>query len=122
MKNIVLSSFVLLLFACSKSKTLSPSETAKIVAKSFYHGDEETLKKHTTASGFANLSSIQSMFVQDKDSNTDFKIVEEATEGDVVWIKYTTAFDPKGSIFKLVQEDGQWKVTHNRPRDNGPFL
>jgi len=121
MKNIVLSSFVLLLFACSESKTLSPSETAEIVAESFYHDDGETLKKHTTASGFENLSSIQSMFAQDKDSKTDFKIVEKATENNVVWIKYTTAFDPKASIFKMVQEDGQWKVTHNGPRDKGPF-
>ena len=121
MKNIVLLSFVFLLFACSESKTFSPSETAKVVAESFYHGDEETLKKHTTASGFENLSSIQSMFAQDKGSNTDFKIVEEVTEGDVVWIKYTTAFDSKASIFKLVQEDGQWKVNQNGPRNKGPF-
>ena len=121
MKNIVLFSFVLLLFACSENKTRSPSETAKVVAESFYHDDEETLKKHTTASGFENLLSIQSMFAQDKDSKTEFKIVEEATEGDVVWIKYTTDFDPKASIFKLIKEDDQWKVTHNGPRDKGSF-
>ena len=91
------------------------------MAESFYHEDEETLKKHTTVSGFEKLSSIQSMFAQDKDSKTDFKIVEEAIEGEVVWVKYTTAFDPKASIFKLVQEQGQWKVTHNELRDKGPF-
>ena len=104
-----------------KIRTRSPSETPKVVAESFYHDDEETLKKHTTASGFENLLSIQSMFAQDKDSKTEFKIVEEATEGDVVWIKYTTDFDPKASIFKLIKEDDQWKVTHNGPRDKGSF-
>ena len=71
--------------------------------------------------GYANLSSIQEMFVQDKNSKSDFKVVDEAMEGQVAWIKYSTAYDPKPGIFKLVKEDGHWKVTHNGPRDNGPF-
>ena len=49
---------------------MSPSETAKVVAESFYQGDKATLKKHTTADGFANLSSIQDMFAEDKNSET----------------------------------------------------
>ena len=82
MKNLVICSFLLLFFSCSENKNLSPSQTAKVVAESFYHGDEATLKKHTTAEGYANLSSIQGMFTED---------------------------------------NGQWKVTHNEPRDKGPF-
>ncbi len=100
---------------------MSPSETAKVVAESFYHGDKASLKKHTTEEGYANLSSIQEMFVQDKNSKSDFKVVDEAMEGQVAWIKYSTAYDPKPGIFKLVKEDGHWKVTHNGPLDNGPF-
>ena len=100
---------------------MSPSETAKVVAESFYHGDKATLKKHTTEEGYTNLSSIQDMFVQDKNSESNFKIVDEAMEGNVAWIKYSTAYDPKPGVFKLVQKDGQWKVTHNGPRDKGPF-
>ncbi|NGX82711.1 hypothetical protein [Aequorivita sp. KMM 9714] len=121
MKNLVICSFLLLFFSCSENKNLSPSETAKVVAESFYHGDEATLKKHTTAEGYANLSSIQAMFTEDKDSEAHFKVVDEAMDGEVAWVKYSTAYDPKSGVFKLVQEDGQWKVTHNGPRDKGPF-
>lgn len=42
-------------------------------------------------------------------------------EGEVAWIKYSTVYDPKPGVFKLVKKDGQWKVTHNGPRDKGPF-
>ncbi len=121
MKKLVFYSLVLLFLSCSENKNLSPSETAKIVAESFYHGNDSNLKKHTTAEGYANLSSIQDMFAQDKDLEADFKIIDEAMEGDSAWIKYSTAYDPKPGVFKLVQEDGQWKVTHNGPKDKGPF-
>ena len=121
MKKLVFYSLVLLFLSCSENKNLSPSETAKIVAESFYHGNDSNLKKHTTAEGYANLSNIQAMFVQDKDSEANFKIVDEAMEGETAWIKYSTTYDAKPGVFKLVQEDGQWKVTHNGPRDKGPF-
>ena len=121
MKKIVICSLVILFISCSQTKNLSPSETAKVVAESFYHGDEATLKKHTTAEGYANLSSIQAMFAQNKNSASSFKIVDEAMDGKVAWVKYSTTYDPKPGVFKLVQEDGQWKVAHNGPRDKGPF-
>jgi len=121
MKNLVICSLVLLFISCSENKNMSHTETAQIVAESFYQGDKATLKKHTTDDGYANLSSIQDMFVQDKNSESDFKIVDEAMDGEFAWIKYSTAFDPKPGVFKLVQEDGQWKVAHNGPRDKGPF-
>lgn len=121
MKNLVIFSIILLVVSCSENKNLSPSETVKIVATSFYHGDAATLKKHTTTEGYANLSSIQEMFSEDEDSEINFKVVEEAMNGEVAWIKYSTAYDPKPGVFKLIKEDGQWKVTHNGPRDKGPF-
>lgn len=121
MKHIVICSLVILFISCSQNENLSPTETAKVVAESFYHGDEATLKKHTTEEGYANLSSIQEMFAQDKSSDSNFKIVDEAMEEKVAWIKYSTDYDPKPGVFKLVQENGQWKVTHNGPRDRGPF-
>ncbi len=121
MKRLLICSLVLLFLSCSENKNLSPSETAKIVAQSFYHGNDSNLKKYTTAEGYANLSSIQDMFAQDKNSEAKFKLVDEAMEGETAWIKYSTAYDPKPGIFKLVKENGQWKVTHNGPRDKGPF-
>jgi hypothetical protein len=121
MKNIAIYSLVFLFLACAGKQDLSPSETAKIVAESFYHGDKETLKEYTTASGYANLSSIQEMFTEDKDSESNFQVVDKKTESEVAWIKYSTSYDPKPGVFKMVKEEGQWKVTHNGPRDKGPF-
>lgn len=121
MKHIFIFTLLISFLSCSETKNLSASETAKVVAESFYHGDKATLKKHTTAEGYANLSSIQEMFAQDKNSESHFKIVDETMEGDVTWIKYSTAYDTKPGVFKLIQEDGKWKVTHNGPRDKGPF-
>lgn len=121
MKNLIFCSLVLFFFSCLENKNLSPSETAKVVAESFYHGDEVTLKKHTTAEGYANLSSIQEMFSEDKDSEAHFKVIDDVLDGEVAWVKYSTTYDPKPGVFKLVKENEQWKVTHNGPRDKGPF-
>ncbi|WP_300435451.1 hypothetical protein [Christiangramia sp.] len=121
MKKMLIYSLLILFFSCAENNNLSPDETAKIVAESFYYGDEATLKKHTTAEGYANLASIQSMFIEDKNSEADFKVVDKAIEDDVAWIKYSTSYDTKPGIFKLVQNDGRWKVTHNGPREKGPF-
>ncbi len=121
MKKIAVFSLVVLFLSCAGKQNLSPSETAKIVAESFYHGDKATLKEYTTESGYANLSSIQEMFTEDKYSESDFKVVDEQKEGDITWIKYSTAYDPEPGIFKLVKENDQWKVTHNEPKDRGPF-
>lgn len=121
MKKIAVFSLVVLFLSCAEKQDLSPSETAKIVAESFYHGDKATLKEYTTVSGYTNLSSIQEMFTEDKNSESDFKVVDEQREGEATWVKYSTSYDPKPGIFKLVKEDGQWKVTHNEPTDRGPF-
>lgn len=121
MKNVVIFSVVLLFISCLEHKHGSPSETAKVVAESFYHGDEATLKKYTTAEGFSNLHSIQTLFIENEHSESHFRIISEPMDGEFAWVKYTTAYDPKPGVFKLVKEDGLWKVTHNIPSDKGPF-
>lgn len=121
MKKLIIYLLLPLFLSCTGTNEKSPSETAKIVAESFYQGDKVTLKKYTTKEGFANLSSIQDLFAQDKDSASEFKLIEEKTSKDIAWIKYSTSYDPKPGVFKLVQEDGQWKVTHNGPQEKIPF-
>ncbi|QDO95273.1 hypothetical protein FNB79_15265 [Formosa sediminum] len=121
MKHLFLFTAVFFLISCSENKTYSPSETAKIVAESFYHNDTSTLKEYTTTVGYSNLKSIQDMFIVDKDSDINFKVLDEAMDGDIAWIKYTTKSDPTPGVFKLIKENGTWKVTHNGPRDRGPF-
>ncbi|SHF41038.1 hypothetical protein SAMN05444483_1012 [Salegentibacter echinorum] len=121
MKKFVIYSMILMLISCAEVKNNSPSETAKIVAESFYQGDKESLKAHTTEEGYSNLSSIQDMFVEDANSESNFKVMDEEIEAEVAWIKYSTAYDPKPGVFNLIKKDGKWKVTHNGPREKGPF-
>ncbi|WP_339655746.1 hypothetical protein [uncultured Salegentibacter sp.] len=121
MKRMIICSITLLLFSCSEKKTLSPSQTAEIVVESFYHGEKDKLEEYTTDEGYAYLSSIQALFTVDKSSAVNFKVIQEVMDGDEVWIQYATGYDPTPGVFKLVKEDGQWKVAHNGPRAKGPF-
>jgi hypothetical protein len=121
MKRIVIFSLVLLFISCARTQDSSPASVAEIVAESFYQRDEATLKKHTTQEGFATFSNLQKMFTKPKGSETKFKLIDEATEGEVAWIKYSTAYDKTPGIFKLVKVDGEWKVTVRDPKEKAPF-
>ena len=120
MKNSVICSLILLFFSCSESKNFSPSETAKVVAKSFFSKDESTIKKYTTSEGYASLITVQNI-LPDSDKEIAVEILDETIDGEIAWVKYKTSFDGKSSIFKLVKEDNQWKVTSKGPREKGPF-
>ena len=111
MKKIVICSLVLLFISCAGTQDSSPASIAEIVAESFYQRDEATLKKHTTPEGFTTFSNLQKMFAKPKGSETKFKLIDEVTEGEVAWVKYSTAYDKTPGIFKLVKENDQWKVT-----------
>ena len=120
MKRVLLCSFIVALIACNE-KEKSHTETAKIVAESFYHNDNATLKKYTTAESYAILSSLQDLFAEDENSEVNFEVTEDTIDGDVAWVRYSTSFEEKPSVFKLVKEDGQWKVTEQKPREKVPF-
>lgn len=120
MKRFLLYSFIVFLLACN-TKEMSHTETAKIVAESFYHKDDATLKKHTTAESYTYLSSLQEMFAEDENTNVNFEVIEDTIDGDVAWVRYSTSFDEKPGVFKLVKEDRQWKVTERKPREKVPF-
>lgn len=120
MKNILICTFVLLLVSCAEQKTQTPSETTKVVAQSFFTKDKSTLKAHTTEEGYASLVSILDMIPETNETIT-VDILDEKVEGEATWVKYSTSYDGKPGIFKLVQENGKWKVDYNRPRDKGPF-
>ncbi|MDL5512646.1 hypothetical protein QSE00_12520 [Arenibacter sp. M-2] len=120
MKNLVFCSLVLLFISCSETKNMSPSETAKIVVESFYAKDNNTLKKYTTSDGYDSLIMIQSL-VPDADNDASVTISDEVIETDIAWVKYSSNYDSKPGIFKLVKENDQWKVTNKGPREKGPF-
>ena len=120
MKRVLLFSVIIALVACS-DKELTHTETAKIVAESFYHNDDATLEKYTTAENYAVLSSIQGLFAEDEKSEINFAVIEDTIDGDVAWVRYSTSFEEKPSVFKLVKEDGQWKVSEQKVREAVPF-
>lgn len=99
---------------------MSPSETAKIVAKSFFSKDESTLKKHTTPEGYSSLITGLNM-MPDSDKEIKVEILDEVIDKEIAWVKYKTTYDGKSGIFKLVKENDQWLVTNKGPRDKGPF-
>ena len=120
MKKVLLLSIIIALLGCS-DKEMSHTETAKIVAESFYHNDDTTLEKYTTREYYPVLSSLQGLFAKDKNSEINFTVIEETIDGDVAWVRYSTSFDEKPGVFKLIKEDGQWKVTERKPREKVPF-
>lgn len=120
MKKIVICALVILFFSCTENKDLSHTETAKIVIESFYNKDNSTMKNYTTADGYSGLMMIQNM-VPDEDKDVNVEILDEAVENDTAWVKYNTSYDKKPGTFKLIKENGEWKVTNKEPREKGPF-
>ena len=120
MKRIVICSLVLLFISCSGNKNMSHTEIAEIVAKSFFSKDESALKKYTTSEGYASLITVQNM-LPDSDKEIEVEILDEAIDGEIAWVRYKTTYDGKAGIFKLVKENGQWKVTNKGPREKGSF-
>lgn len=120
MKKLLICSLVLLFVSCSENNTMSHTETAQIVAESFFSKDESALKKHTTSDGYASLITVQNM-LPESDKEIEVEILDEAIEDEIAWVKYKTSYDGKAGIFKLVKENDQWKVTSKSPREKGPF-
>ena len=120
MKKIAAFSLVIFFISCAGKQDLSPSETTEIVAKSFFSKDESALKEHTTSEGYSSLITVQNM-IPDSDKEIKVEILDESVEGNTAWVKYSTTYDGKTGIFKLVKENDQWKVTNKGPREKGPF-
>lgn len=45
------------------------------------------------------------------DNDASFTIADEVIETYIAWVKYSSNYDNKPDIFKLVKENNQWKVT-----------
>ena len=121
MKDLIIYTSLLLFFSCGIKEESTPSITAQIVAESFYQGNETKLKEYTTEEGYANFKNLLPMFAKSKNTDSNFKVIEEAVEDEIAWVKYTTSYDKTPGIFKLVKDDGAWKVTARRPGEKVPF-
>lgn len=120
MKAFITSVLSLFIFSCADQQNLTHTEIAKIVVVSFYAKDNSTLKKHTTSDGYSGLIMIQDM-ISDEDKDAKVEILDDTVEGDLAWVKYNSSYDKSPGVFKLVKENGQWKVTNKGPRERGPF-
>lgn len=94
-----------------------PTETAKVVVESFYNKDNQKLKEHTTQENYESYLLVQNMIVTGTYGESNFKVLQEKVDGDVAWIKFTTSYEEKPEIFKLIKENGQWKVAEKGLRE-----
>ncbi|CAM4015835.1 DUF4878 domain-containing protein [Gillisia hiemivivida] len=117
MKNTFLILILVVIFSCAESQ-MSPTETAETVVESFYSKDLPTLEKYTTPESYESFVSVQELFTQEdnaKDSN--FKLISDSINGNNAWVKFTTAYEEKPETFKLVKDEGEWKVTESGVRE-----
>lgn len=121
MRNFIYA-IVILFLSCSGEQTFGPEATAQTVAESFYQGNEEQLKAHTTPEGYANFKYPLVTFAKSENKDSNFKVIEKSIDGNIAWIKYSTSYDKTPGIFKLVKQDGRWKVTARMPGEEVPFL
>lgn len=127
-KIFILSTVIVLLFGCS-SKPGSPKATVTSFIEAMKKGDMETIKKLITKSDASMLSMAESMgqlFGQDKNmqdkmknefieksKKVSFNIKDEKVEGDnaEVNVEITDGNKTTTQPFKLLKEDGSWKVS-----------
>ena len=120
MKKVVFYLVILGFMSCSENPR-SPTETAKVVVESFYKKDNKKLKEHTTADSYEAFRSIQDIMTMNTSSSSNFKVLQERVDGDVAWVQFSTVYDEQSDIFKLIKENGQWKVTEQGVREKTPF-
>lgn len=120
MKRILSLAVLVIFMACAEAEK-SHTETAEIVVESFYEKDLPTLEKYTTEESFQAFMNIQDMFTASETENSNFKVVQETEEGDIAWVKFTTAYEEQPETFKLIRENGQWKVTEIGMGEKAPF-
>jgi hypothetical protein len=113
-------SVLIIFIACSEAEK-SPTETAKIVVESFYGKDLPTLKEYTTEESYQAFMNIQDMFPAVEDKNSNFNVLQETENGDIAWVKFTTAYEEQPETFKLIKEKGSWKVTEIGMGEKAPF-
>ncbi|MCM4156176.1 MULTISPECIES: hypothetical protein [Christiangramia] len=120
MKNYVFILILAICVSCTESQ-MSPAMTAQKVVESFYAKDNSQLKKYTTAESYESFLSVQDMFEAQNSSSSNFKVLEESIDEKTAWVKFSTRFEDNPETFKLIQEDGMWKVTESGIKETSPF-
>ncbi len=107
-------------FACTEAER-SHTETAQIVVESFYQKDFPVLEKHTTKDSFDSFMYIQDIIPAVDNLDSYFKVIQETENGNTAWVQFSTVYEEQPETFKLVKEDGEWKVTEIGMGESAPF-
>ncbi|MCK7591328.1 DUF4878 domain-containing protein [Subsaxibacter sp. CAU 1640] len=110
-----------LAFLNCTDKQMSHTETAKVVVESFYKKDNSKLKSHTTPESYESFLAVQDFMTAEEAGASNYKVLEETVDGDKAWVKFTISYEEKPETFKLVKDDGQWKVDEKGVRERAPF-
>ncbi|MFL1012572.1 hypothetical protein [Flavisericum labens] len=107
--------------ACTAAQK-SPVETAQIVIESFYLKDLSALKQNTTPESYEAFTAVHDILVPSKmEGASNFKVLDEAVNGDTAWVRFSTSYSDEPETLKLVKVDGHWKVTEKGLREKSPF-
>jgi hypothetical protein len=120
MRNTFFILILAVIFSCAETQ-MSPAETARTVVESFYSKDLPTLEKYTTQESFDSFMYIQNAFSAEDRKDSNFTVLQETENGDIAWVKFTTAYEEQPETFKLIRENGNWKVTEIGMGEKAPF-
>lgn len=67
------------------------------------------------------MSIYSDIMTAETSGKSNFKVLQKKADGDFAWVKLTTSYDEKPETFKLIMEDGQWKVALKGLREKSPF-
>ncbi len=113
MRNSIFILILTTLISCGESQ-MSPAETAQTVVESFYQKQNSELKKYTTSESYESFLSVQELFTQENNvRKSNFNLIRDSINGNNAWVKFTTAYEEKPETFKLIKDEGTWKVTES---------
>jgi hypothetical protein len=121
MKKFLIPLLSVVLWSCNGQTASSPAQVAETVVVSFYTQDNGTLQKHTTKESYESFMTVQALLSAEEKKSSEFQVLNEKVDTDVTWIKFISSYSNEPETFKLVKEDGQWKVTEKSDDEKGPF-
>ncbi len=120
MKKMLFLLLMVICFACSEAER-SHTETAQIVVESFYQKNFPVLEKHTTKDSYDSFIYIQDIVPKVDNRDSHFKVIQETENGKTAWVQFSTVYEEQPETFKLIKEEGRWKVTEMEMGEKGPF-
>lgn len=96
---------------------INPAETTEKVVESFYKKHNSELQKYTTPESYECFLAVQDMFKNGEAEESNFNLLRDSINVNNAWVKFTTAYEEKPETFKLIKEDGIWKVTESGIRE-----